>query len=158
MRRALFTSLVIAGLGLVLSGGCGGGKKADDEPAAKTEDKAEAKTDQGSAADEKADEKSAEVKPAEPLTEEELRLIEADPKDLSPDERRARSYALRKKIMQNPDSAAAKAIQEGKEAIERGEVDIPPHLLKEGADPQGGGSSPMLSAPAPKNEPTGLQR
>ena len=41
------------------------------------------------------------------LSEEDLRLLAADPATLTPEERRKRAYALRRKIMQNPDSPAA---------------------------------------------------
>jgi hypothetical protein len=149
MRRARFASLSSIGLALALAA-CGGGTKADEKATTKTDEKTDAKGDEKTDAKE-----TAKAEKAEPLTEEELRLIEADPKDLSPDERRSRAYALRKKIMQNPDSAAAQAIMEGKEAIERGEVELPPHLIKDGSQSSSG---QVLSAPAPKNEPTGLQR
>ena len=45
------------------------------------------------------------------LTPAEEALIAADRKDLSPDERIARAAALRKKIMQNPESPQAKALE-----------------------------------------------
>lgn len=57
-----------------------------------------------------------------PLTEEDLELIAADPKDLSPELRRKRAFALRKKIMQNPDSPAAKQLEELRRAVEAGEI------------------------------------
>lgn len=59
------------------------------------------------------------------LTPEEEALIAADPSTLTPDQRRKRGYALRKKIMQNPDSEAAKALEEARKAAEAGEIEIP---------------------------------
>jgi hypothetical protein len=59
------------------------------------------------------------------LTPEELALIEADPKDLSPEENRKRGYALRKKILQNPDSPAAQALEEAKQAALAGQLEAP---------------------------------
>lgn len=153
MRRALLASLLGAGLGLA----CGGGQEADPAAATKTDAKATDKADPAAgqaaepgAAEKADDEQATKHEPADPLTEEELKLIEADPKELSPDDRRLRAYALRKKIMQNPDSDAAKAIREGMEAIERGEVDIPEHLLAD--ETKGQSSGPVLSAP-PANKP-----
>jgi hypothetical protein len=51
-----------------------------------------------------ADPVPAEAATPPALTEEELALIAADPKDLTPELRRKRAYARRKQIMQNPDS------------------------------------------------------
>ncbi len=66
---------------------------------------------------------------AGPLTEEEQRLIDTDPKDLSKEERRKRAFALRKKIMQNPDSPQARELERIRKAVESGEVTpaIPGH-------------------------------
>jgi len=60
--------------------------------------------------------------PAGPLTQEELDLIAADPATLTPELRRARAFALRKKIMQNPDSPAARNLEEIRLSVERGEI------------------------------------
>ncbi len=76
-------------------------------------------------------------KPAPPLTDDERALIAADPKDLTIDERRKRGYALRKKIMQNPDSPAARALEDLRRAAERGEID-PPDLAKNKAKSEAG--------------------
>ena len=62
--------------------------------------------------------------PAPPLTEEELALIAADPKDLTPELRRKRAYARRKQIMQNPDSPTARALSDLAEAHRSGELDV----------------------------------
>jgi hypothetical protein len=71
------------------------------------------------------------AEPAEPvdpkaLTAEELALLDADPKTLTPEQNRKRGYALRKKIMQKPDSEAAKALEDARKAVESGELVIPP--------------------------------
>ncbi|PRQ04675.1 hypothetical protein ENSA5_05890 [Enhygromyxa salina] len=65
-----------------------------------------------------------QVKPAAPneLTAEELALIEADPKDLGPEQNRKRAHALRKQVMQNPDSPQAKALEEAREAALAGQA------------------------------------
>lgn len=60
----------------------------------------------------------------EPLTEEELALIAADPADLTVEQRRKRAYARRKKIMQNPDSPTARALKDLAEAHRSGELDV----------------------------------
>lgn len=59
------------------------------------------------------------------LTPEEVDLLARDPKTLGPDENRKRAFALRKKIMQNPDSDAAKALEDAREAAMAGQVEIP---------------------------------
>lgn len=59
-----------------------------------------------------------------PLTEEELALIAADPKDLTPELRRKRAYARRKQIMQNPDSPTARALDDLAEAHQAGDLDV----------------------------------
>ncbi|MCA9682883.1 MAG: hypothetical protein KC457_11850 [Myxococcales bacterium] len=64
--------------------------------------------------------------PAGPLTAEEERLIAADINTLSTEEKRLRAYAQRKKIMQNPDSEAAKALLEAQQALMAGEIPPPP--------------------------------
>jgi hypothetical protein len=86
-------------------------------------------------------------KPAIPeLTEEDKRLIAADPKTLSPDERRKRAYALRRKIMQNPDSESAKMLEELRRAAEAGEIQPPGTLHLEQR------TAPTKSADAPTTD------
>jgi hypothetical protein len=86
-------------------------------------------------------------KPAIPeLTEEDKRLIAADPKTLSPDERRKRAYALRRKIMQNPDSESAKMLEELRRAAEAGEIQPPGTLHLEQR------TAPTKSADAPPTD------
>jgi hypothetical protein len=75
-------------------------------------------------------EKAEPVEPAPPvdpkaLTPEELALLDADPKTLTPDQNRKRGYALRKKIMQNPDSPAAKALEDARKSALAGEIELP---------------------------------
>ena len=51
------------------------------------------------------------------LSADERALIAADPSTLSVEDRKARAYALRRKIMQNPDSPTAKALQSAAQGI-----------------------------------------
>lgn len=62
----------------------------------------------------------------EPLTPEEERLISADINTLSPEERIARGHALRKKVMMNPESDSAKALQEARAAALAGNPNAVP--------------------------------
>ena len=75
----------------------------------------------------KAEPKAEPEKPADPnaFTAEDQALIDADPKTLTVEQRRARGQALRKKIMQNPDSEGAKALEEARQAALAGEIDVP---------------------------------
>ena len=93
-------------------------------------------------------------KPAIPeLTEEDKRLIAADPKTLSPDERRKRAYALRRKIMQNPDSESAKMLEELRRAAEAGEIKPPGTLhLGQRTAPTKSADVPTDSADAPNGD------
>lgn len=93
----------------------------------------------------------------EPLTAEEQRLIAADPKTLSPEEMRLRGHALRKKIMMNPESDSAKALQDARAAALAGTVDPTAAQVSEAgseAKPQGEGlvlqAPPHLMKPEPK--------
>lgn len=67
-----------------------------------------------------------EPEPPQPpaLSEEDLALIAADPKTLSPEDRRKRAYAVRRKIMQNPDSPAARMLQDLHQAHQSGEIGV----------------------------------
>ena len=89
---------------------------------------------------------------APPLTEEELQLIAADPKDLSPDLRRKRAFALRKKIMQTPDSPAAKQLEELRRAVEAGEIQ--PGIVQ---PPQQSQSSDVTPAKEEPQKPSSQQ-
>ncbi len=59
----------------------------------------------------------------EPLTEEEQALVDADPATLSPEQKKARAYALRKKILQDPNSPQAQALKEAANQIVSGQVE-----------------------------------
>ncbi len=142
MRTSLFCSHGLA-LAVAFSlAACGGTPRANADAA---EQKADAKAQPEVAAKKGADgpvravapspEKMAEAKKqadaakkAAPLTQEELDLIAANPRDLSVEDRIKRGHALRKKIMQNPDSAAAKQLEELRRAHAAGELDsqLPP--------------------------------
>lgn len=56
------------------------------------------------------------------LSEEELALLDADPSTLTPEQNRKRAYALRKKIMQDPDSPQAQALEDARAAALGGEL------------------------------------
>ena len=83
-----------------------------------------------------------------PLTQEELDLLAADPATLTPELRRKRAFALRRKILQNPDSPTARQLEALRLATERGE--IKPQL-------PGGDSGlvlrPQFPTPTPKPAP-----
>ena len=70
-----------------------------------------------------------------PLTQEEIDLIAADPATLSPEMRRKRGYALRRKIMQNPNSPSARQLEALRIAAEKGELQ--PHLPDRKSDDKG---------------------
>lgn len=61
-----------------------------------------------------------------PLTQEELDLLAADPATLTPELRRKRAFALRRKILQNPDSPTARQLEALRLAYEKG--DLQPQL------------------------------
>ena len=73
--------------------------------------------------------------PEPPLTQEETDLIAADPATLSPEMRRKRAFALRRKIMQNPDSPAARQLEALRIAAEKGELQ--PQLPAQKGDDRG---------------------
>lgn len=91
-------------------------RSADAQPA---QAKVQAKAEQPAAT-------TPAAKPSKPgsleLSAEELELLEADPKTLSPEQNRKRAYALRKKIMQSPDSPQAQALEEARAAALGGEL------------------------------------
>ena len=108
------------------------------------------------------EQKVAEEKPEIPvLTEEDKRLIAADPKSLTPEERRERGYALRRKVMQNPDSPTARALRDMEEAVRSGEVQPQvgkkqyPSLSLPGAKPSGGAPPAGYRPPAGAEESKG---
>lgn len=67
---------------------------------------------------------AAESKPKPPpLSEEDKRLIAMDPAELTPELRRKRAYALRRKAMQNPNSPLARTLEDLQKASQNGEID-----------------------------------
>lgn len=125
--RLAGTTLLVA----ALVGGCGSKTKpADGQSDAKAaDDKAPAAAD-AKAANGEAEPLASVPDPdrppkAAPMTPEELELIAKDPKDLTPELRRKRAYALRKKIMQNPDSPQARELWRMQKAVENGEIQLP---------------------------------
>lgn len=105
-------------IGLV---GCGSTETAPQQVApASAEAKVEVEAAESGPAE--AAEPAAQKPP--PLSEEDLALIAADPKDLTPEMRRKRAYARRRQIMQNPDSPTARALQDLAEAHRSGELNI----------------------------------
>jgi len=58
-----------------------------------------------------------------PLSAEDQRLIALDPAELTPELRRERAYALRRKAMQNPDSPLARTLTDLQNAYYNGEID-----------------------------------
>lgn len=93
--------------------------------------------------------------PEPPLTQEELDLLAADPATLTPELRRKRGYAVRRKIMQNPDSPTARQLEALRLATERGE--ITPQLPNKSGDSglvlharTPSPAPPEAKAPAPK--------
>jgi hypothetical protein len=95
-----------------------------DPPADKAEQQGDAKQAQAEPTEKEATPTAAPA-PANPneLTADEIALIEADPKTLTPEQNRKRAFALRKKVMQDPDSPAAQALEEAREAALAGQVD-----------------------------------
>lgn len=146
-------SIALASVAILV--GCGGQKPAEDAEKAQQEVKtppeesprAEPEGDQLSVSSETpVGGEHIAAEPAEPLTDEEKALIEKDPKDLTPEERRKRGYALRKKIMQDPDSARAQSILQGAKAIENGEMEVPAEFKTPAAE---GSADPAPADPAP---------
>jgi len=89
-----------------------------------------------------------------PLTPEELDLIAADPATLSPEMRRKRGYALRRKILQNPDSPSARQLEALRISAENGELQ--PHLPDRKSDDKGltlHARTPATPASAPVKAP-----
>ena len=92
------------------------------------------------------------------FTQEEIDLIATDPDTLTPEMRRQRGYALRRKILQNPDSPTARQLEALRLATERGE--ITPQLPNKSGDSglvlharTPSPAPPEAKAPAPKTSP-----
>ena len=87
--------------------------------------------------------------PEPPLTQEELDLLAADPATLSLEMRRKRGYAMRRKILQNPDSPAARQLEALRLATERGELKPQlPGLVFHTATPPKPATTPASPTPA----------
>jgi len=85
------------------------------------------------------------------LSAEDERLIATNPDTLSPELRRKRAHALRRKIMQTPDAPAARILHDLNEAYRAGELD--PR-----AKPSSGPvfhAAPKLAEQAPSHAPSG---
>ena len=96
---------------------------------------------------------TAEAPKPAPLSAEDERLIAADPKDLTPEMRRKRAYALRRKAMQNTDSPLARTLTDLEKAYQHGQIDpngkkATPTFTVDGKPPTHGGSAPMGPAGA----------
>jgi len=95
----------------------------------------------------------AEAPKVAPLSEEDERLIAADPKDLTPEMRRKRAYALRRQAMQNPDSPLARTLTDLEKAYQDGQLDPSgtkpmPTFTVDGKPPTNGSSTPQGPAGA----------
>jgi hypothetical protein len=90
-----------------------------------------------------------------PLSAEDQRLIAADPKTLSPEDRRKRAYALRRKIMQDPDSPAARTLTDLQQGLKDGTITPPGrHTLSlPGTEPKGGAPPAGYRPPAGDDAP-----
>jgi hypothetical protein len=87
-----------------------------------------------------------------PLSAEDLALIEADPTTLTPEQRRERAHALRRKIMQDPDSPAARTLEDLRRAHEDGLLELPRGkdggvVLSTPGAPAASGAAPAGSRP-----------
>lgn len=98
---------------------------------------AAAKADPAGNAGNEGDAKAVEAKAApKQLSEEDKRLIAADPKTLSPEDVRKRAFALRRKVMLDPDSPQAAVFKDLEAAAAAGELGPPPDLSQAGAAPK----------------------
>ncbi len=100
---------------------------------------------------------AAEARPTPtPLSAEDERLIAADPAELTPDMRRKRAYALRRKALQDPDSPVARTLDDLEKAYQRGELDPPrasmPTFTADGK-PQAGSAPPAGARPDDAERP-----
>jgi hypothetical protein len=86
-----------------------------------------------------------------PLTQEEIDLLAADPTTLTPEQRRKRAFALRRKILQNPDSPTARQLEALRIAYERGELQ--PVLPDKSGDKKGDGGLVLQARPTPDPKP-----
>lgn len=104
---------------------------------------AASKTGEAKDASDAAEAEVADSKPKPPaLSEEDQRLIAMDPAELTPELRRKRAYALRRKAMQDPDSPLARTLSDLQKASKNGEIDPNgagmPTFTVDGKPPTGG--------------------
>lgn len=144
---------IISGISLALGLATACTTEAKPQAATKTDAKVDAKGDAEAEPDPPAD---AEAEPGKipVLTAEDERLIAADPKTLTVEERRKRAYAMRRKIMQNPDSETAKMLEDLRRAAENGEIQpgvggTPTFHTRTAPDAAPAGGSPPAGAPDP---------
>lgn len=119
---------------------------------------APSQADKAAASEPTAKAEAKEAPAPKPLSEEDKRLIAMDPAELTPEMRRKRAYALRRKAMQNPDSAVARTLNDLENAYQRGELDPArasmPTFTADGKPPSGG--APPAGA-RPEGEETPAQ-
>jgi hypothetical protein len=84
--------------------------------------------------------------PVPPLTQEEIDLIAADPKELTKEMRVKQAYARRRKTLQNPDSPLSRQLEALRLAHQRGELP-PPQLPSHSAPNQSIEPSEPTKAP-----------
>lgn len=120
MRRLLLAALLSA-CGAPALAACGAPATPAATPTAQATPPA-APTKAAEPAPAKAATDASKRAPEPPLTQEELDLIAADPATLTPEKRRDRAFALRRKIMQNPDSPAARQLEEIRQGVESGAI------------------------------------
>ncbi|MBZ5711623.1 hypothetical protein [Nannocystis pusilla] len=141
MRRPLIAALLFAACGPTAPAPVQAGKSAPAEAAkAPPPSPAPAPAAAPAAAPEK-----LEIPKEPPLTAEEIALIESDPNTLTPDQRRARAHALRRKILQNPDSPQAQELERLRRDVEAG-------LVRPELPSSSGGKDLVLSAPEGKGK------
>jgi hypothetical protein len=97
-----------------------------------------------------------------PLSAEDRALIDADPATLSPEQRRERAHALRRMIMQDPDSPAARTLEDLRRAHEDGLFEPPQAAGNDGVVLSTPGTTPVgARGPAgvrPEPDPTSQER
>lgn len=86
-----------------------------------------------------------------PLTPEEIELIESDPKTLTPELNRKRAHALRRKIMQTPDSPQAKQLEQIRRDVESGA--LVPQVVPKAGDTSPPATKELVLKARPPTEP-----
>jgi hypothetical protein len=125
------TAWVAAGCSAQGGGSEGGGKPQQDASAAGEAGKDQAPPPKADGAAPEGNEvigssdPTATPLPEAPLTDEEKRILAADPDTLTPEERKQLPHLRRKKILQNPESDSAKSLQRSAAAYSAGELPAP---------------------------------